>query len=95
MWLSGWEIERPVVISGCGEDPKILSVCQGRNGDSCGYVSSQPPSWAAAADHEDESSPTLLLVSDWYALHSLKKMLLLKTKDLLFVQNSLIMKAIN
>lgn len=95
MWLSGGEIEMSVVIWGCEEDPKILSVCQGKNGDSCGSVSSQPSSWAAAADHGDESGLTLLLTSDWYGLHSPKQMFLQEIKDLLFVQNSLIMKATN
>lgn len=95
MWLSGGETEMPVVIRGCGEDPKILSVWQGKNSDSCGSVSSQPPSWAVAADCGDESGLTLLLTSDWYALRSPKQMSLQKIKDLLFAQNSLIMKAIN
>lgn len=95
MWLLGGEIEMPVVIRGYGKDPEILPVYQGKSGDSCGSASSQQPSWAAAADHGDESGLTLLLTRDRYALLSPKQMLLLKIKDLLFVQNSLIMKAIN
>lgn len=95
MWLSGGEIEMSVVIRGCEEDPKILSVCQGKNSDSCGSVSSQPPSWAAAEDHGDESGLTFLLTSDWYGLRSPKQMFLQEIKDLLFVQNSLITKATN
>lgn len=38
------EREMPVVIRGCREDPKIPSVCQSKNSDSCGFFSSWPPS---------------------------------------------------
>lgn len=63
MWLLG-EIEMPVVIRGYGKDPEMVPVYQGKNGDSCGSASSQQPSWAAAADHGDESGLTLLLTGE-------------------------------